>query len=346
MSMANIDDANEAYQQIINELAAYGSDNKRQGKGVHSLNPKAPGTEAAVIRFNTQKMKMQAVRTVRPVRGGSLAEVVAYGDTVLKEHVGNCFEYAAAACAVLATKRPPPVFDVVQMPTLDHAFVVIGQPGPDAQGNYPNDFGTWAAGAAICDGWAEICCLATQYPARWNLKMDNWHASGLEVAVGDKKDVGGGWKNNWGAPTEYRDQVQSDTKESYTWRRDNGCCFITTATCLALGLEDDCHDLTALRGFRDRVMRASVAGAADVDIYYAIAPAIVAAIDGRPDRLDCYEKIHDIFIAPAVAACDRGDDVTPHRIFGAALLELAQTYAPHVVADLRTQLARRATVGA
>ena len=64
--MANIDNANAAYQQIINELAAYGSDNKRHGKGVHSLDPKDPGTEAALIRFNTQKKKMQAVRTVRP----------------------------------------------------------------------------------------------------------------------------------------------------------------------------------------------------------------------------------------------------------------------------------------
>ena len=150
-----------------------------------------------------------------------------------------------------------------------------------------------------------------------------------------QKNAGGAWKNNWGAPTEYKDQVQNDTKESYTWRRENGCCFITTATCLALGLDDDCHDLTVLRGFRDRVMRASVAGAADVDIYYAIAPEIVAEIDRRPDRVDCYERIYRRFIAPAVEACDRGDDVTPHRIFGAALLELAETYAPRALAAWR-----------
>lgn len=45
-----------------------------------------------------------------------------------------------------------------------------------------------------------------------------------------------------------------------------------------MGLPDDCHELTALRAFRDGYMSAIPGGADDIKEYYRCAPAIVAAI--------------------------------------------------------------------
>ena len=74
--------------------------------------------------------------------------------------------------------------------------------------------------------------------------------------------------------------------EQQEWEREHnppppGQCFLTTACCEVVGLPDDCFELTALRRFRDRVMRASPAGRRDVERYYRTAPAILAAMAAR-----------------------------------------------------------------
>lgn len=56
-------------------------------------------------------------------------------------------------------------------------------------------------------------------------------------------------------------------------------CFITTATCEALGRPDDCFELRSLRQFRDRHMMATLAGRKQVREYYELAPQILASID-------------------------------------------------------------------
>ncbi len=50
-------------------------------------------------------------------------------------------------------------------------------------------------------------------------------------------------------------------------------CFLTTATCGAFGLPEDCFELRALRRFRDRYMTRKPPGRAGIADYCAKAPA-------------------------------------------------------------------------
>ncbi|WP_426164127.1 CFI-box-CTERM domain-containing protein [Sandarakinorhabdus sp. DWP1-3-1] len=103
---------------------------------------------------------------------------------------------------------------------------------------------------------------------------------------------------------------------------NTGCCFkcyITTATCAAMGLADDCAELQALRRYRDEVMLATPSGAAAVAAYYAEAPAIVAAIDRLPDAAEHYRRLYDDFIAPAAAAAMAGDNDRAEALYRAGV---------------------------
>jgi hypothetical protein len=72
-------------------------------------------------------------------------------------------------------------------------------------------------------------------------------------------------------------------------------CFLTTACVEALGLPDDCLELTVLRRFRDNWLRAHPGGAATIEEYYRIAPLIIDAL-AREERshellLDLYQRL-------------------------------------------------------
>jgi hypothetical protein len=92
-------------------------------------------------------------------------------------------------------------------------------------------------------------------------------------------------------------------------------CYISTATCSALGLPDDCEPLLKLRRFRDTFLLASPGGAADVAAYYRTAPAIVRAIERGPGSQAVYREIFDRHIVPALAAIDDQDHAAAYRIY-------------------------------
>jgi hypothetical protein len=92
-------------------------------------------------------------------------------------------------------------------------------------------------------------------------------------------------------------------------------CYLTTAVCRSLGQPDDCEELEVLRSFRDRVLRATLEGRRDVAAYYATAPAIVRAIDRRPDADAVYLALYQRFIVPAVAAVKREDNRTAYELY-------------------------------
>ncbi|MBV5327502.1 MAG: 50S ribosome-binding GTPase [Chlorobium sp.] len=55
-------------------------------------------------------------------------------------------------------------------------------------------------------------------------------------------------------------------------------CFITTATCMALGKDDNCSELNAFRMFRDQWLLRQQGGSDLVAEYYSIAPKILKGI--------------------------------------------------------------------
>lgn len=70
-----------------------------------------------------------------------------------------------------------------------------------------------------------------------------------------------------------------------------GGCFITTATCLALGKGDKCPELESFRNYRDGWLSAQPDGKKLIEKYYSIAPKIVSAIDCLKDRSNIYKSI-------------------------------------------------------
>ena len=97
-------------------------------------------------------------------------------------------------------------------------------------------------------------------------------------------------------------------------RSDKACyrsmgCYLTTAAVGAVGLADDCWELRQLRAFRDRHAARGGAGAALVQEYYRIAPAIVRGIGRRSDSRRAWLATWAFGIVPAATAawlrCDR-----------------------------------------
>ena len=74
--------------------------------------------------------------------------------------------------------------------------------------------------------------------------------------------------------------------------RTADACYLTTACVRHRGLPDDCEELTILRTFRDGYLKKSAGGDDLIAEYYREAPALVAAIDQRPDKDGIYEEIY------------------------------------------------------
>jgi hypothetical protein len=105
-----------------------------------------------------------------------------------------------------------------------------------------------------------------------------------------------------------------------------GCCYISTATCEALGLPDDCEPLNKLRAFRDHVLRTHPRGRADVAEYYGTAPAIVRAINQLPASRQVYRAIFDDHLSHALAAIDARDTDGAHAIYERMVADLKRRH--------------------
>ena len=106
-----------------------------------------------------------------------------------------------------------------------------------------------------------------------------------------------------------------------------GGCFITTACCDLLGLDDDCFELRSLRRYRDQVLAARPGGEADIARYYALAPLILARLpdETRNARL---VSLYARFILPAALAAQLGLDALAYRLYRNMVDELARDLAP------------------
>ena len=81
-------------------------------------------------------------------------------------------------------------------------------------------------------------------------------------------------------------------------------CFITTATCLALGEKSDCHQLNILRKFRDNHIGNSTEGQLLIDEYYRIGPVLVEKINAQSDSFLIYQMLWEEYIKPSCEMID------------------------------------------
>lgn len=111
---------------------------------------------------------------------------------------------------------------------------------------------------------------------------------------------------------EGNSSIDNDTVHRYCWGyhyeecprykagQSSSGCFLTSACVEAMGLPDDCYELTTLRNFRDGYMRSTPTGAVDICEYYHIAPMIVEKIKESPNAKSVFEKLYNELIIPCI----------------------------------------------
>lgn len=154
------------------------SDNRR---------PRVPPTEFEKIELNMKlnfiNFEISRIRQNpdMPRNGYKAPEnVVAYGDYAFNHgKAGNCLEIACAGAYLLDTRYGVVDWHLVNYgQAVDHVFLAIGDVG-----NCDTNFANWPAECAIFDGWAQIACLATNYPMKWQAKMSEWANSEQTVIL-------------------------------------------------------------------------------------------------------------------------------------------------------------------
>lgn len=107
-------------------------------------------------------------------------------------------------------------------------------------------------------------------------------------------------------------------------------CFITSACCEAVGLNDDCFELRALRRYRDEVLAKRPGGAGEIAAYYALAPLILARLP-REGRKRLLAFLYARHILPSALAAGLGLNALAYRLYAAMLRELPSIFAPEAM---------------
>ncbi len=103
-------------------------------------------------------------------------------------------------------------------------------------------------------------------------------------------------------------------------------CFVTSAVVSHLGHADDCEELQAFRAFRDSYMMGAPDREADVDLYYRVAPAIVARIDASSDRDALYARLWEEHLAPSYDAIRSGNYHKARTVYTGMMQQLMSRY--------------------
>lgn len=97
--------------------------------------------------------------------------------------------------------------------------------------------------------------------------------------------------------------------------KPSGGCFITTAICEEMGLDDDCYYLTTLRDFRDNVMLPDAKWRELVRDYYRIAPGIVQIINTRADKAHIYKTMREEYLIPCIALIEKKNNFEAIQLY-------------------------------
>jgi len=90
-------------------------------------------------------------------------------------------------------------------------------------------------------------------------------------------------------------------------------CFLTTAVCEYQLKPDNCYELETLRKFRDGWLKEN--HPADIETYYAHAPAIVAKIKASHSAVRIFDEMYFGFILPALKAIEADNFNEAYKIY-------------------------------
>lgn len=103
----------------------------------------------------------------------------------------------------------------------------------------------------------------------------------------------------------------------------SGDCFLTSACMKAMmdKFEDNCHELTVLRWFRDNYVNKE-----DIEHYYLVAPRIVSKIDSHKDATSIYQRIYDSVVSVCVCAIEDSDYEKAYTTYRNAVNKLEERF--------------------
>jgi hypothetical protein len=116
-----------------------------------------------------------------------------------------------------------------------------------------------------------------------------------------------------------------------TDRDDNACnsvedCFITTACCEVLGLDDNCFELRSLRRYRDHVLTRTPGGPDAIARYYRLAPALLARLRADSNGFDhTMQVVYARYVMPSALAARLRLNGLAYRLYVRMLDELCAT---------------------
>jgi hypothetical protein len=120
-------------------------------------------------------------------------------------------------------------------------------------------------------------------------------------------------------------------------QRDKQCgsdCFITTACCELLALEDDCFELRTLRRFRDDYLLQAPGGRDQVASYYDVAPQILFAMQSTAE-IHTLESVYFLSILPCAIFAHFGLNSLARKIYTRMMSELEAKYSGVLPPDVR-----------
>ena len=123
-------------------------------------------------------------------------------------------------------------------------------------------------------------------------------------------------------PDKYRDCKRFEPKGYHS----SGNCYLTSACVDAMGLADDCRELTLLRNFRDTYMKNLPEGQKDIEHYYAVAPKIVEAVNAHPDAKAIWEKVYHELVEKCVRLIEANDLAKTYQTYKIYSLQMEEAY--------------------
>ena len=161
------------------------------------------------------------------------------------------------------------------------------------------------------------------------------------VVVGETDD-GGMFKYNLdtgrrdlftqGSPQDFHawDDPSTGDRGYHDDKGNTHSCYLTSA-CLKHfmdNFDDNCHELTVLRWFRDHFVKAD-----DVALYYKVAPLIVEKIDSLPikEQDDVYASIYKDVVDACVHFIENGQYNDAYERYMRSTLALQERFLPATV---------------
>lgn len=99
-------------------------------------------------------------------------------------------------------------------------------------------------------------------------------------------------------------------------------CYLTSACVEAMGLADDCEELTTLRTFRDGWLALQPCGKCEIAEYYATAPQIVNRIHQSGESKSVLHNLYASLVLPCVSDIKAGLYEKAHARYRATVRDL------------------------